>query len=124
MGLQKEVDRENSGVVLGYWHLAQVVQRLDAKQVEVALHPYLNEAAYKAGKRPAGPALHYILVLSDFPAGTDFQSLSVRMLYQAVKAKADEAEKAPRDRNPARLPEVNGVPTDPILAGAADVGVG
>jgi hypothetical protein len=124
MGLQKEVDRDNNGIVLAYWHLAQAVHRLDAAQVEVTFHPYVNEAAYKQGKRPAGAALRYTLVPNDFPSGTDMRALTMRMLYDAVKAKVAMAANMPRDGNPARLPEIGGIPTDPVLAGAADVGIG
>lgn len=124
MGLRKEIERENNGVVLAYWHLAHVVQRLDAKQIDVTFHPYMSEAGYKSKKRPAGPPLQYTLTANDFPNGTDIGSVSTRMLYVAVKAKAETAAKLPRDGNAAWLPEVNGVPTDPALAGAADQGVG
>jgi hypothetical protein len=124
MGLQKDVERGNNGVVLGYWHLAQIVQRLDAKQVEVTFHPFVSEAAYKTGKKPAGAALQYTLLAGDFPEGTNLNALTTRMLYATVKAKAGLAAMLPRDRNETRLPEVNGVPTDPALAGAVDVGVG
>ena len=124
MGLQKEVERENNGVVLGYWHLAQALHRLDAAQVEVTFHPYVNEASYKQGKRPAGAPLRYTLVPSDFPSGADMRALTTRMLYDAVKGKTARAAKAPGDGNPARLPEVDGIPTDPALAGAADIGIG
>jgi hypothetical protein len=84
----------------------------------------VNEAAYKAKKRPGGPALHYTLVAEDFPADADFRALTSQMVYRAAKAKAAAAAKFPRDGNAARLPELNGIPTDPILADAADVGVG
>jgi hypothetical protein len=124
MGLQKEVERDNNGVALRYWHLAQAVHRLDSAQVEVTFHPYVTEAAYKQGKRPAGAALRYTLVPSDFPSGTDMGALSTRLLYAAVKAKAAAAANLPRDGNAARLPEIDGIPTDPALAGAADIGVG
>jgi hypothetical protein len=124
MGLQKEVERDNNGVVLGYWHLAQVVRRLDAGQIDVTLHPYVSEAAYKSKKRPGGPALQYTLVASDFPTGTDLHALTTRMLYDAIKRKAAAAAMLPPDGNGARLPEVDGIPTDPALAGADDVGAG
>lgn len=124
VGLSKEIERDDNGVVVGYWHLAQVVQRLDSKQVEVTFHPYVNEAAYKSKKRPAGAALQYTLVPGDFAAGTDFGALTIGMLYDAVKGKAAHAARLPADGNSARIPEVNGVPTDPALAGAADLGVG
>lgn len=124
MGLRKDVEIGNSGVVLGYWHLAQVVQRLDLKQIEVILHGYVSETAYKSQKRPGGSPLRYTLVADDFPAGTDLRAVHSRLLYMALKAKAATAAKLPRDGNQARLPEVNGVPTDPMLAGAEDVGVG
>ena len=123
MGLRREIERDNNGVVLAYWHLAHVVQRLDAKQIDVTFHPYVNEAAYKSSKRPAGPALQYTLVISDFPPGTEIGAVSTGMLYSAVKAKAAAAAKRPRDGNSARLPEVDGIPTDPALADAADVGL-
>jgi hypothetical protein len=124
MGLRKEVERDNNGVVLTYWHLAHVVQRIDAKQIDVTLHPYVSEAAYKSNKRPGGAALQYTLLVSDFPSGTDIRAVSARMLYDAVKAKAAAAAKLPRDGNSARLPEVDGIPTDPALANAADEGAG
>lgn len=124
MGFHKEVERDNNGVVLAYWHLAHVVQRLDAKQIDVTFHPYVSEAAYKSNKRPGGPALQYTLVARDFPAGSDIRAVSTRMLYDAVKAKAAVAAKLPRDGNSARLPEIDGIPIDPALADAADVGVG
>lgn len=124
MGLRKEVERDNNGVVLAYWHLAHVVQRLDAKQIDVTFHPYVSEAAYKANKRPGGPALQYTLVTGDFPVGVDIGTVSTRTLYEAVRAKAAAAAKMPRDGNSARLPEVHGIPTDPALADAADVGIG
>lgn len=124
MGLQKEVERDNNGVMLNYWHLAHVVQRIDAKQIDVVFHPYVSEAAYKSNKRPGGPALQYTLVTSDFSAGTDIGAVSTRMLYDAVKIKATTAAKLPRDGNSARLPEIGGIPTDPVLANAAGVGVG
>lgn len=124
MGLLKEVERDNNGVVLAYWHLAQVVHRFDSAQVEITFHPYVDEAAYKRGKRPAGAALRYTLVPGDFPPGSDMRALSTRMLYDAVKTKAALAADLPRDGNAARLPEIDGIPTDPALAGAADSGVG
>ena len=124
MGLLKEIERDNNGVVLGYWHLAQILHRVDLGQVEVTFHPYLSEAAYKAGKRPAGPALQYTLIASDFPPGADLHALTTGMLYKAASAKAAVAATLPRDGNGARLPEVNGVPTDPALAAATDQGVG
>lgn len=124
MGLQKRIERDNNGVVLAYWHLAQVVHRIDSAQIEVTFHPYVAETAYKQGKRHAGAALRYTLVPGDFPPGTDMRALSARMLYDAVKAKAATAASLPRDGNAARLPEIDGIPTDPALAGAADVGVG
>ena len=124
MGFRKEVERDDNGVMLKYWHLAHVVQRLDAKQIDVTFHPYVSEAAYKSNKRPGGAALQYTLVANDFPAGTDIGALSARMLYDAVKAKAAAAAILPRDGNSARLPEINGTPADPTLAGATDEGVG
>ncbi len=124
MGLRKDIEIDNSGVVLGYWHLAHVVQRLDLKQIEVTLQGYISEAAYKARKRPGGPPLRYTLVADDFPAGTDLRAVTSAALYRAVKAKAAAAAKLPRDGNQARLPEVNGLPTDPALDGAEDVGIG
>lgn len=124
MGLRKDVEIDNSGVVLGYWHLSQVVHRLDLKQIEVMLLGYVSEAAYKAQKRPGGSPLRYTLVPNDFPHGTDLHSVSTKVLYRAVTAKAAAAAKLPRDGNKARLPEVNGLPTDPMLDGAEDVGVG
>lgn len=124
MGLWKEIERDNNGVVLGYWHLAHVAHRLGPKQIEVTLHPYATELAYKSNKRPGGAALQYTLVAGDFPPGTDLHALTTGMLYKAVKAKAELAAKLPRDGNPARLPEINGTPADPALAGATDMGVG
>ncbi len=124
MGLKKEIDLDNSGVVLSYWHIAQVVQRFDQQQVEVTLHPYVSEAAYKANMRPAGPAVRYTLVADDFPSETDLRTLNSTILYQAVKAKASAAAKLPRDGNVARFPELAGIPTDPALADAEDIGVG
>jgi len=124
MGLLKEIERDNNGVVLNYWHLAHVVQRIDAKQIDVTFHPDVSEAAYKSNKRPGGPALQYTLVASDFPVGTDIGAVSTRMLYDAVKTKAAAAAKLPRDGKSARLPEIGGIPIDPALANAADVGVG
>jgi len=124
MGFQKEIERDNNGVVLGYWHLAQIVHRVDLGQVEVTFHPYLSEAVFKAGKRPAGPALQYTLTASDFPPGADLHALTTGMLYKAASAKAAVAATLPRDGNGARLPEVNGIPTDPVLAGAVNLGVG
>lgn len=124
MGLRKEVERDDNGVVLAYWHLAHVAHRLDAKQVDVTFHPYVSEAAYKSNKRPGGAPLLYTLVIDDFPGGTDMGELSTRMLYDAVKAKAASAATLPRDGNAARLPEIHGTPADPALAGATDEGVG
>jgi hypothetical protein len=124
MGLQKDKELDHSGVLVSYWHLAQVIQRFDSNQVEVTFHSYVNEQAYKANKQPAGPVLRYTLTANDFPAGFDLRSLSSQMLYRAAKAKAAAAAKLPRDGNLSRLPELTGIPTDPFLADAADVGVG
>lgn len=68
--------------------------------------------------------MQYTLLASDFPTGTDLHALTTRMLYDAIKTKVAAAAKLPRDGNSARLPEIAGVPTDPALAGAVDVGVG
>lgn len=124
MGLQKNFELDDSGVMLSYWHLTQVVQHLDACQTEAMFHSYVSESAYKAKKRPAGPAVRYVLAAEDFPPGTDLRALTSAMIYRAVKAKAAAAARLPRDGNAARLPEVSGLPTDPLFGDAVDIGVG
>ncbi len=123
MGLQKEIDRDATGVPMRYWHLAGRQDFIDAKRIEVTFMGFADEAAYKAGRATAASPLRYTLVPADFPAGTDLHAVSTAMLYSAVKAKAATAAAQPVG-NPSRLPDVHGVATDPALAGAADAGIG
>ena len=123
MGLQKEIDRDATGVPMRYWHLAARQDFIDAKRIEVTFMGFADEAAYKAGRASAASPLRYTLVPADFPPGTDLHAVSTAMLYSAVKAKAATAAAQPIG-NPSRLPDVHGVATDPALAGAADAGIG
>lgn len=124
MGLQKDVECDNSGLVLSYWHLAGRQDHMDARRIDVTLYGYVSEAAYKAGKLSPAAPLHYSLLPADFPQGADFHAIDTAMLYRAVVAKAEAAAMLPRDGNPARLPEVNGMPTNPALCGARELGNG
>jgi len=125
MGLQKPIDFNDTGVTVTYWHLSSRHDFFDLGRIELTFDGYVNEAAYKSGRKPIAGPLRYTLVAADFPQGTDWHNLSTKMLYQAVKTKAGKAaalSAARTELNPLKFPDVNGVPTNPALADAADIG--
>jgi|GEM_PF-827358 hypothetical protein len=126
MGLQKPIDFNDTGVTVTYWHLSSRHDFFDLGRIELTFDGYVDEAAYKAGRKPVAGPLRYILVAEDFPREADWHNLSTKMLYQAVKTKAGKAAALAAARielNPLKFPDVNGIPTNPALADAVDVGI-
>lgn len=89
----KSIPVGGSGITASCWAIVAGTFQLggeDGPIYGVTVVGYVDEAAREAGAQPIPSAsLGYRLMVTDFPAGTDPESMSLTLLYEGVQAVAN-----------------------------------